>query len=103
MSVDDGDAQFGFTYAHTVANGYNGKGKFKKARKNVRYFATLYPAAFQVAVRADSKIKGFEDMKAANISPGKPKWTGTAFCESIFRTMVLTSTRLKKMVVSFIW
>ena len=69
MSVDDGDAQFGFTYAHTVANGYNGKGKFKKARKNVRYFATLYPAAFQVAVRADSKIKGFEDMKAANISP----------------------------------
>ena len=31
MSVDGGDAEFGFTYAHTVANGYNGKGKFKKS------------------------------------------------------------------------
>ncbi|MAQ07529.1 MAG: hypothetical protein CMN50_07520 [SAR116 cluster bacterium] len=96
MSVDDGDAQFGFTYAHTVANGYNGKGKFKKARKNVRYFATLYPAAFQVAVRADSKIKGFEDMKAANISPGKPKWTGTAFCESILKDYGFNFDTIKK-------
>ena len=59
MSVDSGDAEIGFTYAHTVANGYNGKGKFKKSHKNVRYFATLYPAAFQVAVRADSNIQSF--------------------------------------------
>ena len=56
LSVNGGDAEIGWTYAHTVANGYNGKGKFKKAQKNVRYFATLYGAAFQVAVRADSKI-----------------------------------------------
>ena len=96
MSVDGGDAEFGFTYAHTVANGYNGKGKFKKARKNVRYFATLYPAAFQVAVRSDSKIKGFEDMKSANISPGKPKWTGTAFCESILKDYGFNFDTIKK-------
>ena len=55
MSVNGGDAEIGWTYAHTVANGYTGKGKFKKSHKNVRYFATLYPAAFQVVVRADSK------------------------------------------------
>ena len=60
LAVDGGDAEIGWTYAHTVANGYTGKGKFKKAHKNVRYFATLYGAAFQVAVRADSKIKVFE-------------------------------------------
>ena len=42
LSVNGGDAEIGWTYAHTVANGYNGKGKFKKAQKNVRYFATLY-------------------------------------------------------------
>jgi len=47
MSVDGGDAEFGFTYAHTVANGYNGKGKFKKAHTNVRYFATLYLQHFK--------------------------------------------------------
>ena len=96
MSVDGGDAEIGWTYAHTVANGYNGKGKFKKAHKNVRYFATLYPAAFQVAVRADSKIKGFEDMKSANISPGKPKWTGTAFCESIIKDYGYDFNTIKK-------
>jgi TRAP transporter TAXI family solute receptor len=96
MSVDGGDAEIGWTYAHTVANGYSGKGKFKKAHKNVRYFATLYPAAFQVAVRADSKIKSFEDMKSANISPGKPKWTGTAFCESIIKDYGYDFNTIKK-------
>jgi TRAP transporter TAXI family solute receptor len=49
----------------------------------VRHFATLYPAMFQVAVPTDSPIQGFEDMKDKNISPGKAKWTGTAFAESI--------------------
>ena len=75
---------------------WNAKGKFKKNHKNVRYFATLYPAAFQVAVRADSKIKGFEDMKNANISPGKPKWTGTAFCESIIKDYGFNFETIKK-------
>ena len=96
LAVDGGDAEIGWTYAHTVANGYTGKGKFKKAHKNVRYFATLYGAAFQVAVRADSKIKGFEDMKSANISPGKPKWTGTAFCESILKEYGFDFETIKK-------
>jgi hypothetical protein len=62
-----------------------GKGKFSKAQPNVRHFATLYPAMFQVAVRKDSPIQSFADMKAANISPGKAKWTGTAFAESIIK------------------
>jgi len=96
LSVDGGDAEIGWTYAHTVANGYAGKGKFKEAHKNVRYFATLYPAAFQVAVRADSKIKSFDDMKSANISPGKPKWTGTAFCESIIKDYGYDFSTIKK-------
>ena len=96
MSVNGGDAEIGWSYAHTVANGWNAKGKFKKNHKNVRYFATLYPAAFQVAVRADSKIRGFEDMKNANISPGKPKWTGTAFCESIIKDYGFNFETIKK-------
>ena len=103
MSVNGGDAEIGWSYAHTVANGWNAKGKFKKNHKNVRYFATLYPAAFQVAVRADSKIKGFEDMKNANISPGKPKWTGTAFCESIIKDYGFNFETIKKMAVLSIW
>ncbi len=83
LSVHGGDAEIGWSYAHTAFNGYSGKGKFKDAQPDVRHFATLYPAMFQVAVRKDSPIKSFDDMKAANISPGKAKWTGTAFAESI--------------------
>lgn len=85
LSVNGGDAEIGWSYAHTSFNGFSGKGKFKKAQPDVRHFATLYPAMFQVAVAKDSKIQTFEDMKAANISPGKAKWTGTAFAESILK------------------
>jgi TRAP transporter TAXI family solute receptor len=62
-----------------------GQGKFTKAQDNIRHFATLYPAMFQVAVPADSPIRSFEDMKDKNISPGKAQWTGTAFAESILK------------------
>ena len=85
LSVNDGDAEIGFSYAHTAANGVSGKGKFNKPQKNVSHLATLYGSMFQVAVREDSPIKSFEDMKGANISPGKAKWTGTAFAEAILK------------------
>lgn len=83
LAVAGGDAEVGFSYAHTTANGYNGVGKFNSKQEDVRHFATLYGSMFQVAVRADSDIKTFADMKDKNISPGKAKWTGTAFAESI--------------------
>lgn len=85
LSVSGGDAEVGFSYAHTTANGFNGVGKFNKKQSDVRHFATLYGSMFQVAVREDSDIKTFADMKGANISPGKAKWTGTAFAESILK------------------
>ncbi len=83
LAVNGGDAEVGFSYAHTTANGYNGVGKFSSKQPDVRHFATLYGSMFQVAVREDSDIKTFADMKDKNISPGKAKWTGTAFAESI--------------------
>jgi len=71
--VNGGDAEIGFSYAHTAANGFNGKGKFDKSQENVRHFATLYGSMFQMAVRADSDIQtitgctrmigGFETLK----------------------------------------
>jgi TRAP transporter TAXI family solute receptor len=75
LAVNGGDAEIGWSYAHTSFNGYSGKGKFSKPQPDVRHFATLYPAMFQVAVPTDSPIQGFEDMKDKNISPGKAKWT----------------------------
>ncbi len=85
LSVNGGDAEIGFSYAHTTANGFKGVGKFSKPQPDVRHFATLYGSMFQVAVRADSDIQSFADMKDKNISPGKAKWTGTAFAESILK------------------
>ena len=84
-SVSGGDAEIGWSYAHTAYNGYTGAGKFDSKQDNIAYFATLCPATFQVAVPQDSKIQSFEDMKNANISPGKSGWTGTAFAESILK------------------
>jgi TRAP transporter TAXI family solute receptor len=90
LAVNGGDAEVGFSYAHTAANGMNARGKFTKPQKNIRHLATLYGSMFQVAVRADSKIKSFDDMKGANISPGKAKWTGTAFAEAILKEYGIT-------------
>lgn len=90
LAVNGGDAEVGFSYAHTTANGYNGVGKFSSEQPDVRHFATLYGSMFQVAVRADSDIKTFADMKDKNISPGKAKWTGTAFAESILNHYGIT-------------
>lgn len=90
LAVHGGDAEIGWSYAHTSYNGYAGKGKFDKPQPDVRHFATLYPAMFQVAVREDSDIKSFNDMKSANISPGKAKWTGTAFAESVLNAHDVT-------------
>lgn len=84
-AVHAGDAEIGWSYAHTAYNGYAGKGKFDKPHDKIRHFATLYPAMFQVAVPKDSEIQSFEDMKDKNISPGKAQWTGTAFAESILK------------------
>lgn len=96
LSVSGGDAEIGWSYAHTAYNGYAGKGKFKKPAPNVMHFATLYPAVFQVAVPKDSPIKSFADMKKANISPGKAKWTGTAFAESVLKAYGFGFDDIKK-------
>lgn len=90
LSVNGGDAEIGWSYAHTSANGYNGVGKFNAKQENVRHFATLYGSMFQVAVREDSDIQTFADMKDKNISPGKANWTGTAFAESILNHYGIT-------------
>ncbi|MEM7178936.1 MAG: TAXI family TRAP transporter solute-binding subunit [Pseudomonadota bacterium] len=95
LSVNGGDAEIGWSYAHTAANGFNGKGKFTSKQPDVRHFATLYGSMFQVAVREDSDIKTFADMKDKNISPGKAKWTGTAFAESILKHYGITFEEIK--------
>ena len=94
--VSKGEAELGWSYAHTSYNGYNGKGKFDAAQPNVRHFATLYPAALQTAVPKDSSIQSFADMKDKSLSPGKKTYSGFAAAELVFAQYGLTAKRLKK-------
>ena len=94
-SVDGGDAEIAWSYAHTAYNGFAGRGKFEGTHEKVRHFATLYPAMFQVAVPTDSPIQSFDDMANANISPGKTGWTGTAFAEAILNAHDITFDSIK--------
>lgn len=94
-SVDGGDAEIAWSYAHTAYNGHVGRGKFTESHDNIRHFATLYPAMFQVAVPSDSPIQSFADMAAANISPGKTGWTGTAFAEAILNAHGISFDNIK--------
>ena len=94
-AVSQGDAQIGWSYAHTTANGAMGRGKFDRKYEGVMHFATLYPAMFQMAVREDSDIESIEDLGSANMSPGKTGWTGTAFAESILNAHGITFDDVK--------
>lgn len=76
--VSKGNAEIGWSYGHTAYNGTKGKGAFDKAYPNVRYLATLYPAGMQTAVKKDSGINSYADLKDKNISPGKAQWSGFA-------------------------
>ena len=74
--VSKGEAEIGWSYGHTVYDGFKGQGAFDKPYENVRYLATLYPAALQTVVPASSNIQSYADLKDKNISPGKAQWSG---------------------------
>ncbi|MCH8844661.1 MAG: hypothetical protein IID61_16995, partial [SAR324 cluster bacterium] len=67
--INQRNAEIGFSYGNTTYDGYLGRGKYREAQKNVRHFATLYPAAFQAAVRRDSAVRTYADLKDKHISP----------------------------------
>lgn len=94
--VSKGDAELGWSYAHTAYNGFSGKGKFDAAQPNIRHFATLYPAAFQTAVPKDSSIQSYADMKDKSISPGKKTYSGYAAAELVFSQYGLTFDKVKE-------
>jgi len=95
IAVSGGDAEIGWSYAHTTADGFAGKTGFSSPQPDVRHFATLYGSMFQTAVRADSDIQSYADMVDKNISPGKAKWTGTAFAASILNHFGITFDSIK--------
>ncbi len=95
-NVGKGNAEFGWTFGFTAYNGFNGKGKFKKAHKDVRFFATLFPGILQTAVPAKSNIKSYADLKNKNISPGKLAFSGNVTVEKLLQLYGVTYDQIKK-------
>jgi hypothetical protein len=96
MDVSNGEAEIGWSSGHTAYNGYIGRGKFDHPYKNIAFFATLYPGIVQTAVPKNSSIKSFYDFKGKNISPGKSKWTGTAFAETVLKAYGLDFNKIRQ-------
>jgi len=97
LDVNKGEAELGWTYGHTAFDGYKGVAPgFKSANTNVRHLATFYPAGFQTAVLADSKIMSYADLKGKNISPGKAKWSGYAAYKMIIEKYGYSIDDVKK-------
>ncbi len=94
--VGRGNAQLGWTFGNTAYDGYNGKGKFKKSLKNVRFFANLYPGILQTAVPAKSKIRSYSDLKGKNFSPGKLTFSGNIAVENLLKLYGVTYGDIKK-------
>ena len=63
VGVDSGKAQIGLGNSITTVDGLNGRAPYKTKVTQVCQLATLYPQYFQVAVRADSGVNKFTDLK----------------------------------------
>ena len=81
--VANGEAEVGYTYAHSAHSAYVGEAPFDEALTGIRHFASLYPAAYQAAVPASSDIRSYHDLADRNLSPGKLTDSGYAIFEML--------------------
>jgi len=69
--VANGEAEVGYTYAYSAHSAFIGEAPFDEAHTNLRHFASLYPAAYHVAVPESSDVYSYYDLQGRNLSPGK--------------------------------
>jgi len=102
--VQRGDADLGWSYAHTVYDAYNGRPPFTKKLSKVRYLASLYPGVWQVAVPRKSNIRSYADLADKRIVPGKVGFSGEVLAKSILKVYGITYDSIKKKggVVNFV-
>jgi len=94
--VSNGEAEVGYTYAHSAHNASVGAAPFTEAHTDLRHFASLYPAAYQVAVPAASNIRSYLDLADRNLSPGKLTDSGYATFELVMGKYGLGADRIRE-------
>ena len=81
--VDAGRAELGWTYTHTSFNAYNGRGKFRKKRTNLRHLMSLYPASSRSfpprtaisRLRRTSRTSASCPARSVSPAPPSPNWS----------------------------
>ncbi len=95
-AVQKGSADIGWAFSHASYDAYHGIGVFKKPHKGIRHLVSLYGGALQGAVRKESDIKSWGDLKDKRIVPGKAGFTGTTLAETVLKAYGITFDSIKK-------
>lgn len=94
--VNRRNAEIGWTFGDTAYEGLNGKGRFKEANPNVRFFANTFAGVLQMAVPKNSSIKSVRDIVGKSISPGKLTFAGNAAFEKLANLYGVTYDEVRK-------
>jgi TRAP transporter TAXI family solute receptor len=91
------EAQIAFALTPYPEDGYNGRGKYKEAYKNVRLIASNIGRSVVIAlfVLKDSPIKSFQDIKGKRIVPGDRGWGTTELAEAVMTAAGLPPEKFK--------
>ncbi len=72
-TIKNGELDFGIAQSDVVYQARHGEGKFKDAPyKDLRVVMSIHPELLTLAVRKDSGIKKFQDLKGKHINIGNP-------------------------------
>jgi hypothetical protein len=95
--VGKGEAQIAFALTPYPEEGYNGRGKYKEAYKNVRLISSNIGRTVVIAmfVLKDSPIKTFADIKGKRIVPGDRGWGTTELVEAVMAAAGMPPDKFK--------
>jgi TRAP transporter TAXI family solute receptor len=95
--IGKGEAQMAFALTPYPEDGYNGRGKYKEAYKNVRLIASNIGRTVVIAlfVLKDSPIKTFHDIKGKRIVPGDRGWGTTELVEAVMTAAGMPPDKFK--------
>lgn len=73
-TLNQGDAEIGFSMGDSAADAYEGVGSFEEqgAQENIRSLASLYPNYLQIVATEESGVETVEDLKGKNVAVGAP-------------------------------